>query len=98
MQPIVVDIEESKQACLSCGRAGFDLVHEPGAKELVATAQDRQNQLILGFKIFVHGHLGRPSLCEDAIDAGGVESLLIEELEGCIHKMLASTGCHTTSP
>ena len=60
--------------------------------------QGGHDQFVLRAKVLVQRHLRHPGFGQDAVDAGGVVTLAIEQVDGGAEQLLAFAGCHGKPP
>ena len=73
----------------------LDFLHGRVAPGFVGAAYTSEYEFLLGAEMIVESHLGATGCFEDAIDAGGAESVLLKQCRGTVEEALPFTHCHT---
>ena len=98
-EPLAEDVEDRQQPARRRVGAGLRLGLQPRARPaLLATLEEREDELVLRREVAVERHLRRTGLGDDAIDPHRLGAVAAEEFVGGLEDPLTATGrCHGPS-
>jgi len=90
LKPLFEQFEDRKKLFARRGGAPLDLLLEPLPRpQLLATLEERDDQVLLRRKVAIEGHLRHPSPRDDGVDANRANPLPAEELIRGIDQLFA---------